>query len=457
MQILRLLTICWITFLSAAAVAEEPSLYFSAFEASVVGLDTYYKEELRKIYDDQTKKDLDSWVVDVKAIIEVGKKHVADARAGRVDILTDAGRTAFLNRVQINAKAAQASVVMLTNILTALTTDDQIRHWFASLDGIGQFEWSRVKTTIRNAMKKWAFETTATGIQTLRSKFEAEQDTSRLEKVFAQALAENKAHEKAIEGHWTQVKAQARAKLAVAIAGAFVSGAQAARSLRAALGAGSNITKAFSGAGAGQVGQLAFAGAPAGSGFAGIGQIVVGGAATVDVVLVAELLTVATVRAVSAIQIGAVAMAMVGTPTGGGGIPSKQLQPVQGGDPKFPRNSDGADYPDLKYPQEYPKAGQRMEFPDGELQIVAKANRDTWGVGLGDKRGAGPIGSKAEYIQEWYKRGNKTPPGGWEGVEIHHILPREYGGRNVFENLIPLKKEIHAEVTKWWAAWKPLF
>lgn len=36
------------------------------------------------------------------------------------------------------------------------------------------------------------------------------------------------------------------------------------------------------------------------------------------------------------------------------------------------------------------------------------------------------------------------------GYEVHHILPRKYGGTNSYSNLIPLKKGDHTTVTNWW-------
>ncbi|WP_228461350.1 HNH endonuclease signature motif containing protein [Gordonia spumicola] len=37
----------------------------------------------------------------------------------------------------------------------------------------------------------------------------------------------------------------------------------------------------------------------------------------------------------------------------------------------------------------------------------------------------------------------------FEGWEIHHIIPREFGGTNEFNNLVPLPKEIHYLFTDW--------
>lgn len=36
------------------------------------------------------------------------------------------------------------------------------------------------------------------------------------------------------------------------------------------------------------------------------------------------------------------------------------------------------------------------------------------------------------------------------GYDVHHIVPRRYGGTNNYSNLIPLKKAEHTTVTNWW-------
>lgn len=40
------------------------------------------------------------------------------------------------------------------------------------------------------------------------------------------------------------------------------------------------------------------------------------------------------------------------------------------------------------------------------------------------------------------------------GYEVHHILPRRYGGTNSYSNLIPLTKSDHTRVTNWWNYYK---
>lgn len=63
---------------------------------------------------------------------------------------------------------------------------------------------------------------------------------------------------------------------------------------------------------------------------------------------------------------------------------------------------------------------------------------------------------RAQFIREWIQRGYPLPipltPGGdpFEGWEVHHILPLEYGGNHAFENLIILPKDLHYLYTQWW-------
>jgi hypothetical protein len=57
----------------------------------------------------------------------------------------------------------------------------------------------------------------------------------------------------------------------------------------------------------------------------------------------------------------------------------------------------------------------------------------------------------AKYIQTYGDPKKKDPKFNWSDYDIHHIIPREYGGTNDFNNLIPLKREFHQQnVTPWW-------
>jgi hypothetical protein len=71
---------------------------------------------------------------------------------------------------------------------------------------------------------------------------------------------------------------------------------------------------------------------------------------------------------------------------------------------------------------------------------VLKADRVPWG-----------LKERGEFIAEWYRRGYPTPAGGWARYDIHHIRPREFGGRNVFENLVPIERTVdHQQLNRFW-------
>ena len=96
-----------------------------------------------------------------------------------------------------------------------------------------------------------------------------------------------------------------------------------------------------------------------------------------------------------------------------------------------PVNRDGMPYPSVTDP----RTGRPIPFPDGEVTRVPQSQRVSWG-----------LRERAEYIAEWYRRGYSTPLGGWDGYDIHHILPREFGGTNDFENLVPVERGVHQEM-----------
>jgi len=55
----------------------------------------------------------------------------------------------------------------------------------------------------------------------------------------------------------------------------------------------------------------------------------------------------------------------------------------------------------------------------------------------------------------WRQRGLPKPDGGWDDKEIHHILPREFGGSNDWDNLTPLTHDDHVLFTNWWNNFEP--
>ena len=87
------------------------------------------------------------------------------------------------------------------------------------------------------------------------------------------------------------------------------------------------------------------------------------------------------------------------------------------------------------------RTGSPIAYPGDGLSRVPVAERVTWNA---QDRGA--------FIKEWYDRGFETPPGGWAGYDIHHVQPREYGGTNDFDNLVPVPRDIHQQqFNPWWA------
>lgn len=87
------------------------------------------------------------------------------------------------------------------------------------------------------------------------------------------------------------------------------------------------------------------------------------------------------------------------------------------------------------------RTGSPISYPGDGLSRVPVAERVTWNA---QDRGA--------FIKEWYDRGFETPPGGWAGYDIHHVQPREYGGTNDFDNLVPVPRDIHQQqFNPWWA------
>ncbi|SHU94916.1 Uncharacterised protein [Mycobacteroides abscessus subsp. abscessus] len=87
-----------------------------------------------------------------------------------------------------------------------------------------------------------------------------------------------------------------------------------------------------------------------------------------------------------------------------------------------------------------PGTGDEMPFPAGDLERMPRDQRSEW-----------TNMDRYYFIQQWHDMGYETPPGGWNMYDIHHIRPREFGGDNSFENLIPVPRPVHNQrVTPWW-------
>lgn len=89
-----------------------------------------------------------------------------------------------------------------------------------------------------------------------------------------------------------------------------------------------------------------------------------------------------------------------------------------------------------------PRTGQPVPPPPAALKWTPKEMRVPWNREL-----------RSEFIREWARKGYRTPPGGWPSNDVHHIIPREWGGTNDFWNLVPVQQEIHRTlINKWWNA-----
>ncbi len=84
------------------------------------------------------------------------------------------------------------------------------------------------------------------------------------------------------------------------------------------------------------------------------------------------------------------------------------------------------------YPQVIdPRTGRFIPLPYAE-KITPIAERVVWDSKM----------DRYKFIKEWIEKGYSTPEGGWELYDIHHILPREYGGGNDFWNLYRLSEKL---------------
>lgn len=87
--------------------------------------------------------------------------------------------------------------------------------------------------------------------------------------------------------------------------------------------------------------------------------------------------------------------------------------------------------------------GQYMPTPTrADMAVVPLEKRAPWNNTL-----------RGQYIAS-YIDSYGNPNWDWSGVDIHHVIPREYGGGNSFSNLYPLPRTIHQQsVSPWWASY----
>ncbi|MED1800820.1 HNH endonuclease [Brevibacillus porteri] len=124
---------------------------------------------------------------------------------------------------------------------------------------------------------------------------------------------------------------------------------------------------------------------------------------------------------------------------GGGSSPIAHLKEVE----KILTNNKGEIYPDYVDPQ----SNIKLIKPDADM-VPQKRERDSGYRKDFERRYVGYFGQPQYFA--------------WDDVEIHHMIPLEYYGKNHFDNLIPLLKKDrkndyilpHREVTEWWESYR---
>jgi RHS repeat-associated protein len=86
-----------------------------------------------------------------------------------------------------------------------------------------------------------------------------------------------------------------------------------------------------------------------------------------------------------------------------------------------------------------PRTGRHINLPDVDT-VVPENLRVSWSSA-----------DRQAFISEWGRLGYPAPKGGWGAYQIHHIIPRQYGGTNAFWNLIPLDPSLHRQFNSFWA------
>jgi hypothetical protein len=106
-------------------------------------------------------------------------------------------------------------------------------------------------------------------------------------------------------------------------------------------------------------------------------------------------------------------------------------------------NSIGKPYPEIKDP----RTGQSIPAPPDDLVKVPSEQRVKW-----------TKSERSAFIAEWMDKGFPEPPGGWAEYDIHHIIPKEYGGSNDFWNLVPVLRDDHQQLLNpWWMYYDDIY
>lgn len=88
------------------------------------------------------------------------------------------------------------------------------------------------------------------------------------------------------------------------------------------------------------------------------------------------------------------------------------------------------------------KATLKMTRPtNAKMKIVPVANRTKW-----------TTTTRTKFRNDFEAKYNVKID--WTNIQIHHMLPLQYGGTNAFSNLLPINTSIHQKiVSPWWTAY----
>ena len=69
------------------------------------------------------------------------------------------------------------------------------------------------------------------------------------------------------------------------------------------------------------------------------------------------------------------------------------------------------------------------------------------------KTGSRPWNGRNTYIKNFESQYGKQSENYWKSVQIHHIRPRNFGGSDEFDNLMPVETNAHRLITKWFVSY----